>query len=146
MHRSAEFYQPCFALQGEMQRLMAALMQVAAVNPAVLRLAWFPHVASFPFPRVWAFSVLRSHPPNLAQLSTQPFDCINDAQLQASSGSGPWRPVGCSHCRELSRPAAEPATEDPLKSPIHWPRSLNPELTRSCTHGSATLWAGLQRC
>src|SRR6266702_3293433 len=58
----------CFQLQGKELRVMARLMQIAAVEPQAFLLRRLPHVALFAFPWAGVLGRVRAEPPDLADL------------------------------------------------------------------------------
>src|ERR1700749_2546497 len=58
----------CFQLQREELRIMARLMQIAAVEPQAVLLGRLPHVALFALPWAGVLGRVRAEPPNLADL------------------------------------------------------------------------------
>src|SRR6266702_120744 len=58
----------CLQLQGKELRVMARLMQIAAVEPQAFLLRRLPHVALFAFPWAGVLGRVRAEPPDLADL------------------------------------------------------------------------------
>src|ERR1700755_133241 len=68
VHRSSDALVAGRQLQGQIQRVMPRLVQVAAVEPQILLLGRLPHVALLALPRAGVFGGVAAKTPHLADL------------------------------------------------------------------------------
>src|SRR5262249_11539697 len=69
VHRDREAGLAGLELQGQVQRVVPGLMQVAAVEPQPVLLGRLPHVALLALPRAGILAGVRAQPPALADLA-----------------------------------------------------------------------------